>query len=96
MIFSEFFFPQEVLDQDMPDLPEYQAPQEESDISIELQFPSLGEVRLGFPLVAMCGRRIGLGFPLVGMYGKRVGLGFPLVAMCGRLVFPLLLCVGGG
>ena len=31
---------QELLDVDMPDLPEYQAPQEQSDISIELQFPS--------------------------------------------------------
>ena len=35
---------QEVLDQDMPDLPEYQAPQEDSDISIELQFPALVDV----------------------------------------------------
>lgn len=32
---------QEVLDEDMPDLPEYRAP-EDSDISIELQFPSAG------------------------------------------------------
>ena len=32
---------------DMPDLPEYQAPQEQSDISIELQFPSgIADVRL--------------------------------------------------
>ena len=31
---------QELLDEDMPDLPEFQAPQEQSDISIELQFPS--------------------------------------------------------
>ncbi len=45
-------FLQEVLDQDMPDLPVYEAPQEESDISIELQFPSLGEVRES-PLVAI-------------------------------------------
>ena len=32
---------QEVLDEDMPDLPEYKAP-EDSDISIELQFPIAG------------------------------------------------------
>ena len=37
---------QELLDVDMPDLPEYQAPQEQSDISIELQFPSgIADVR---------------------------------------------------
>lgn len=32
---------QEVLDEDMPDLPEYKAP-EDTDISIELQIPTVG------------------------------------------------------
>ena len=37
---------QELLDEDMPDLPEFVAPQEQSDISIELQFPSgIADVR---------------------------------------------------
>ena len=37
---------QELLDEDMPDLPEFKAPQEASDISIELQFPSgIADVR---------------------------------------------------
>jgi len=35
---------QEMLDEDMPELPDYVAPLEETDISIELQFPSLGDV----------------------------------------------------
>ena len=43
-LLSSLLVIQEVLNEDMPDLPEYQAPREESDISIELQFPSLGEV----------------------------------------------------
>ena len=37
---------QELLDEEMPDLPEFEAPQEHSDISIELQFPSgIADVR---------------------------------------------------
>ena len=35
---------QDMVDADMPDLPKYTAPNETSDTSIELQFPSLGEV----------------------------------------------------
>ena len=38
-------FSQDILDRDMPDLPEFQPPQSTSDVSIELQIPAgLAEV----------------------------------------------------
>jgi len=50
MLFSLSSLPppplQDILDMDMPDLPEDQTPQEDSDISIELQFPIGIEVAL--------------------------------------------------
>ena len=45
------------MDEDMPDLPDYVAPLEETDISIELQFPSLGDVSM---YVCACMYRLGL------------------------------------